>query len=306
MKIVYIVTNVSLNHVAMRHPALLLLVLFVLCGFTIESRAQQRDDKYAAFTLTIRITSYDESDEILSVESATRYQSSCGDWRYTYTFGKNTFETVHPVGHGVYVGNSVSKRLIKVSDQENGCPTVTAENLILDPKFVRTASVRGFTAYVLREQSSKRVMETYYVPELGRTPFKRTYVFEDGHKLVEEPVRISMDEPTKAELAGPDYERIEQKPIFIDNLKDQVLTQPPPVYPDADRNTPVNITVQVIVDTTGRVISAGPITPIPSFDVAAVEAAFQATLSPVIIEGKPVVVTGCLTYTFDPRRKTTN
>lgn len=290
----------------MRHPALLLLVLFVLCGFTIESRAQQQDNKYAAFTLTIRITNYDESDEVLSVESATRYQSSCGDWRYTYTFGKNTFETVHPVGRGVYVGNSVSKRLIKVSDQENACPIVTAENLILDPKFLKTTTVRGFTAYILRERKSSYVMETYFVPELGRIPFKRTYVFDDGHKQVEEPVRISMDEPTKAELLGPDYERIEQKPIFIENLKDHVLTQPPPVYPDADRSTAVSITVQVIVDTTGRVVSAGPITPIPLFDVAAVEAAFQATLSPAIIEGRPVVVTGCLTYTFNPRRKATN
>lgn len=290
----------------MRHPASFLLVLFVLCAFTFESRAQQRDDRFAAFTLTIRITTSDESDEVLSVESATRYQSSCGDWRYTYTFGKNTFETVHPVGRGVYIGNSVSKRLIKVSDQENVCPIVTAENLILDPRFVKTASVRGFTAYVLREQSNNRVMETYFVPELGRIPFKRTYVFEDGHKVVEEPVRISMEEPTKTELLGPDYERIEQKPIFIENLKEHLLTQPQPAYPDADRSTAVNIAVQVIVDTTGRVVSAGPITPIPLFDVAALEAAFQATLSPVIIEGKPVVVTGLLTYTFNPRRKTTN
>lgn len=287
----------------MRHPALLLLVLVVLCAFTIEARAQKRDDIYPAFTLTIRITTSDASDEVVSVESATRYQSSRGDWRYVYTFGKNTFETIYRAGQGVYVGNSVSKRLIKVSDQENGCPTVTAENLVLDPRFVETAKVRGFTAYILRERCGNCVRDTYFVPELGRIPFKRTYVFEDGHKLVEEPVRISLEEPTRAELLGPDYERIEQKPIFIKSLAENLLTQPQPVYPDADRSTPVEVTVQVIVDTTGRVISAGPITPIPLFDVAAVEAAFQATLSPVVFEGRPVVATGCLVYTFNPRRK---
>lgn len=287
----------------MRRPVPFVIALLILCGFTIESRAQQRDEKYAAFTLTIRITTSDESDEVLSVESATRYQSSRGDWRYAYTFGKNNFETVYRGGRGVYLGNSVSKRLIKVSDQENGCPTLTAENLVLDPRFVETASVRGFTSYILRERHGAYVMETYFVPELGRNPFKRTYVFKDGHKLVEEPVRISLEEPTQAELLGPDYERIEQKPIFIENLAEHLLTQPQPVYPDADRSTAVNITVQVIVDTTGRVISAAPITPIPLFDVAAVEAAFQATLSPTVFEGRPVVVTGCLTYTFNPRRK---
>lgn len=286
----------------MRHPAPFVIALLVLCGFTMESRAQQRDGKYAAFILTIRITTSDASDEVLSVESATRYQSSRGDWRYAYTFGKNTFETVYRERQGVYLGNSVSKRLIKVSDQENDCP-LTAESLVLDPRFVETATVRGFTSYILRERRGPYVMDTYFVPELGRIPFKRTYVFDDGHKLVEEPVRISFEEPTREELLGPDYERIEVKPIFIEDLAKHLLTQPQPVYPDADRTTAVNITVQVIVDTAGRVISAGPITPIPLFDVAAVEAAFQATLSPTVFEGRPLVVTGCLTYTFNPRRK---
>ncbi len=284
-------------------PWLLMIVFFSYCAM--QCNAQQRNDKDPAFILSFRIMNYDVSGNVLSDNSATRYQSSNGDWRYNSSFGNNALETIYLRNRGVYFGDSASGRLIKFSNAAAGCPSVTAEELRRDPKFIRTESVLGFTAYVLREHISSYVMETYFVPALKRIPFKRTYAFEDGHKMLEEPISITMTEPTQTDLGGPDYERIEQIPVFVDTLSKQLLSQPQPWYP-APISMPVNIIVQVIVDQTGRVVSARSITPIPLFDVAAVNAAYQAFFSPTTVDGKVIVTTGILTYTFNPAKKIGN
>ena len=290
----------------MPHPKALGLIAIVILSYCVsESSAQHRNDKNPAFTLSMRIVNYDASGNVLSVDSATRYQSSRGDWRYAFTFGNNSLETIYLRGRGVYSGDSFSGRLIKVWDSAAGCPSVTAEELRRDPKFVRTESVLGFTAYVLREHIMTYDVETYFVPELKRIPFKRIHVFEDGHKLVEEPISITTGEPTQTDLAGPDYERIEQIPIFNHKLSQLLTSQPKPSFPATVR-TPVNILVEVIVDQTGRVITARSISPIPLFGEAAVYAAYQASFSPTTIDGKVVVARGNLNYTFSPPKKTAN
>ena len=281
----------------------LCLLATILVWFPSASIAQEQNEKHPAFTLSIAITNYDKQSQVLSVDSATRYQSSSGDWRYTTTFGNNGLETIYRVGRGVYIGDSASGRLIKFSNHAAGCPAITAQQLFQDPKFVGTVSVLGLKAYILRERISSYVMETYFVPELRRIPFKRTYTFDDGHKMVEEPLNITMGEPAAADLSGPDYQLIEQIPVFNEKLSQQLVSQPPPVYPNSDRHRPVNIIVQVVVDVTGNVISARSTTPIPLFDVAAVNAAYQAVFSPTVVDGKAVVATGVLAYTFEPPGK---
>ena len=290
----------------MPHPKAAGLIAIVLLSYCVsECTAQQRSDKDPAFTLSMRIVNYDVSGNVLTADSATRYQSSHGDWRYAFSFGNNSLETIYLRGHGVYLGDSFSGRLIKVWDSAAGCPSVTADELRRDPKFVGTESVLGFTAYILRERIMTYVVETYFVPALKRIPFKRTHVFADGHKLVEEPISITMGEPTQTDLAGPDYERIEQIPIFNHKLSQLLTSQPKPSYP-ATVSTPVNILVEVIVDQTGRVVSARSITPVPLFAEAAVYAAYQASFSPTTIDGKVVVARGNLNYTFRPPKKIPN
>lgn len=290
----------------MPHPKAVGLLAIALLSFCVsECTAQQRKDKDPAFTLSMRIVNYDVFGNVLSVDSATRYQSSLGDWRYAFSFGNNSLETISLRGRGVYSGDSFSGRLIKVWDFAAGCPSVTAEELRRDPKFVGTESVLGFTAYILRERIMTYVVETYFVPALKRIPFKRTYVFADGRKKVEDPISITMGEPTQTDLAGPDYERIEQIPIFNHKLSQLLTSQPQPSYP-ARVSTQVEIIVEVIVDQTGRVVSARSITSIPLFAEAAVYAAYQASFSPTTIDGKVVVARGNLDYTFSPPKKIPN
>jgi TonB family protein len=84
------------------------------------------------------------------------------------------------------------------------------------------------------------------------------------------------------------------------NLNGKVISQPAPVYPTIARAAHAHgtVIVQVTVDENGDVISAQAISGHPLLQAAAVEAARQAKLSPTLLSGHPVKVTGTLTYNF--------
>jgi len=162
--------------------------------------------------------------------------------------------------------------------------------------------VLGLKAYVLSERFSSvaYVVETYFVPELGRIPFKRTYIFDNGQKWVTEPISLKLGEPAAADLYGPDYPVIEQIPVFNNQLAKQTISKPDPIYPAAaqERGISGTVNVSVVVDESGRVVSALVTTPVPMLSEAAIDAAYQAWFSPTIREGKPVVASGILAYNF--------
>jgi protein TonB len=56
--------------------------------------------------------------------------------------------------------------------------------------------------------------------------------------------------------------------------------------------------VQILIDEQGRVISAKATSGNPLLQGAAVQAAYRALFTPTILSGKPVKVTGSITYNF--------
>ena len=58
------------------------------------------------------------------------------------------------------------------------------------------------------------------------------------------------------------------------------------------------ITVQVLVDKTGHVVSATAISGNPVLRAAAVRAARQAEFEPVVVNGEAKLVSGVLSYSF--------
>ena len=58
------------------------------------------------------------------------------------------------------------------------------------------------------------------------------------------------------------------------------------------------MTVQIVVDESGRVISASAVSGHPLLQQAAVAAARQARFSPTLLSGQPVKVSGVITYNF--------
>ncbi|MGI9067002.1 MAG: energy transducer TonB [Pyrinomonadaceae bacterium] len=205
-------------------------------------------------------------------------------------------------GRGVYTSNARTAVLLKNSDHAPGCPLRTADQLRDDPKFTRTEMVLGFKAYVMSERSAVgHVMELFFVPGLsGGTGVKRVYAFYSGRKIVEEPISIRLGEPAPTDISGPDYRLIEQIPIFNKELASKIISKPDPVYPPAAKARRISgwVSVSVIVDENGRVLSAVSSTRIPFLTEAALEAAYQTWFSPTIKDHMPGLASGRISFEF--------
>ena len=83
-------------------------------------------------------------------------------------------------------------------------------------------------------------------------------------------------------------------------LKGGAISMPPPIYPQIAKTVRASgsVSVQIVVDETGRVISARAISGHPLLQQAAQQAAYQARFSPTLLSKEPVKVSGVITYNF--------
>jgi protein TonB len=90
------------------------------------------------------------------------------------------------------------------------------------------------------------------------------------------------------------------RPVSGGVLNGTAVNLPPPTYPEVAKRMRVAgiVTVQVIVDETGKVISAEATTGPPSLRDVAVQAALRARFSPTKLSGQPVKVSGLINYKF--------
>jgi protein TonB len=89
-------------------------------------------------------------------------------------------------------------------------------------------------------------------------------------------------------------------PISGGVLNGKAISKPQPAYPPIAKAARASgtVTVQIVVDESGRVISASAVSGHPLLQQAAVSAARNARFSPTLLSGQPVRVTGVLTYNF--------
>ncbi len=80
----------------------------------------------------------------------------------------------------------------------------------------------------------------------------------------------------------------------------KALSLPKPFYPDAAKSAKLTglIRVEIIINETGKVISAHAADGFPALRDAAEAAARQASFSPALLSGRPVQVPGVITYNF--------
>ena len=78
------------------------------------------------------------------------------------------------------------------------------------------------------------------------------------------------------------------------------LSLPKPPYPPLAKQAGADgsVNVQVLIDESGKVVSAKAISGNPLLRVAAQQAAYQARFSPTTLGGQPVKVSGVITYNF--------
>jgi TonB family protein len=83
-------------------------------------------------------------------------------------------------------------------------------------------------------------------------------------------------------------------------LNSRAIELPKPPYPAIAKQMHLQglVSVQVLIDETGRVVSARAISGSPFLAVEAQRAAYQARFSPTFIGDQPVKVSGVITYNF--------
>ena len=83
-------------------------------------------------------------------------------------------------------------------------------------------------------------------------------------------------------------------------LNGRAISKPQPAYPPIAKAARASgtVTVQIVVDESGRVIQASAVSGHPLLQQAAVSAARQARFSPTLLSGQPVKVSGVITYNF--------
>jgi TonB family protein len=84
------------------------------------------------------------------------------------------------------------------------------------------------------------------------------------------------------------------------SLNDKAITLPKPAYPPIAKQAHASgtVVVQVLVDEKGNVVTARAISGHPLLRAVAVSAARGAKFSPRLLNGKPVKVSGVITYNF--------
>ena len=85
-------------------------------------------------------------------------------------------------------------------------------------------------------------------------------------------------------------------------LNGKAVSLPKPAYPDAARAVRAGgtVVVQVLIDESGRVISANAVSGHPLLRNAAEQAARFAMFTPTLMDGQPVKVSGVINYNFVP------
>lgn len=109
-----------------------------------------------------------------------------------------------------------------------------------------------------------------------------------------------VSQPPPPPVAQPSHTVAAPKTISAGVLNGKATSLPKPAYPPAARAVKASgtVVVQVTLDETGRVVSASAVSGHPLLRSAAVAAANSARFSPTLLSGKPVKVTGVITYNF--------
>ena len=113
------------------------------------------------------------------------------------------------------------------------------------------------------------------------------------------PAVVSNDEPPPPPAPKPTPEP--KKTVVSGGvLNGKAISKPQPAYPPIAKAARASgtVTVQILVDESGRVVSATAVSGHPLLQQAAVAAARQARFSPTLLSGQPVKVSGVITYNF--------
>jgi TonB family protein len=122
----------------------------------------------------------------------------------------------------------------------------------------------------------------------------------DGVRLETAPTRVEIAETTPPPPM-PSPSPVQKNVIVsLGVITAQMLNRPVPPYPPMGKAVGAQgpVTIQVVIDETGKVISARAVSGHPLLRAAAVQAAYQARFSPTLLSKQPVKASGTITFNF--------
>jgi TonB family protein len=98
----------------------------------------------------------------------------------------------------------------------------------------------------------------------------------------------------------PPVEKVKPRIIHKSVINGEALSLPKPPYPPLAKQMGIQgaVSVQVLIDETGRVVSAKAVSGNPFLVTAAQRAALGARFSPTLVDAQPMKVSGVITYNF--------
>jgi Ca-activated chloride channel family protein len=123
---------------------------------------------------------------------------------------------------------------------------------------------------------------------------------DDAKPVNSKPIESKTTDSKPAGSKPADPKPVDSKPASGGVLNGKALHLPRPLYPPAAKSIRAAgvVTVEVTLDEEGKVMTARAVSGNPFLRQAAVDAARQARFSPTVLSGKPVQITGVITYTF--------
>ena len=151
-----------------------------------------------------------------------------------------------------------------------------------------------------RGRNAKKGEPKTFAPDLPTASASATKMMVDPSDvrtpagvITNQEVRVSLEEP-------PPAPRPILKPISGGVLNGTALALPQPAYPEPAKRmrTAGLVSVEVVLDETGKVVSATATSGPTILREAAVQAALKAKFSPTKLSGQPVKVSGTINYKF--------
>jgi TonB family protein len=159
----------------------------------------------------------------------------------------------------------------------------------------KNANAMSYRANLLREGAKLAEMEG---DAAQQAEYMRQYeeALETQKRLAQGATGGGMGEPGEQ----PPAQGAKKTVISGGVLNGKAVSKPQPAYPPIAKAAGASgvVTVQILVDEEGNVVSAAAVSGHPLLQQAAVAAAREAKFSPTLLSGQPVRVSGVVTYNF--------
>ncbi len=149
------------------------------------------------------------------------------------------------------------------------------------------SDLNGETVRAIRSAALEAAKNTMFEPFV-----------EDGNR-VEKILKLSYDLKPPLEAAKPPSDR---KLVNGGVINGKARSLARPFYSAAAKAGRIggSVGVQVLVGESGKVLSAGAVSGHPELYAGSLDAACRSEFAPTLLEGKPVKVSGVITYNFVP------